>query len=219
MRSKLEKTRKVGDLAVFDWKRAIVFLLLWIFVSGAIFSSLYFSGLMPGYVKEFTEDAFGALAHKSEAEIPPFSKNSALILIPKINLVSPIVFPTSTDLAILNKSLYSGVAHYPKSALPGEGGNVFIFGHSSNRPFVRNQSWTAFTKLHKLEKGDDIFISSAGVKYHYRATSIEIVDPKETRVYLNSDKPKLTLSTCWPVGDPKNRTVVEAEFVEKSMVN
>lgn len=181
---------------------------------------------MPDYVKQFAGDAWlaavsGNSANASSAvpDLPALPKNGTYIYISQINLVSAIVFPTSTDLAVLDKALYGGVAHYPGSALPGESGNVFIFGHSSSRLFVRNKAWTAFTNLHNLQVGDQIFIIFGGMNYHYRVSEVKVsVDPKTGSVPLKSDKPILTLSTCWPIGNPKDRTVVIADFIDKTLI-
>lgn len=219
-----EKAKKL------DWKTVIAFFSLWILISGVLFYVLYFTVLATDDVEESTANAAAGVDTANQglvSQITIFriagSKNNATantsIVIPKIGLASPIVFPTSTDLGVLKQALYSGVVHYPDSALPGENGNVFIFGHSSNRLIVKNPAFTAFTNLYKLKVGDDIFLNSSGVEYHYRVASVEIVDPKETRIYLASNKPKLTLSTCWPVGDPKNRTVIEAEFLKKTLID
>lgn len=196
--------------------RIIPFILVWFLISGTLFAAFYFSGLAPDYFNEFASGVFAAVSGSEQVEQAVFSKDSAVVIIPKIGLTTPIVFPESKDMDVLKKALNLGVAHYPDSALPGENGNVFIFGHSSNKPFEKNPARTAFTKLSQLENGDEVFIQSGKIKYVYRVFLREIVDPEETRVYLNSDKPKLTLSTCWPVGDPKNRIVVEAEFMGKS---
>ena len=200
-------------------KDIILFILFWVLIAGALFLALYFSGLAPDYFKEFASGVFAAIRGNQQIAQAEFSKDSVFAIIPKIGLTVPVVFPESKDIDVLKKALSQGVAHYPDSALPGQNGNVFIFGHSSNKPFEKNPARTAFTKLNQLEAGDEIFIQSGKIKYRYQVKSIEIVDPKTSRVYLESNKPKLTLSTCWPVGDPKNRTVVEAEFVEKSLVN
>ena len=210
------KTKKSALRSGF-WEIALVFFPLWILIASGLFAVLYFAGFTPDYVKEFGANAEAALLSAGKAPSIYFSKDAALIIIPKINLTEPIIFPTSTELSNLKVALRKGVAHYPDSALPGEDGNVFIFGHSSSRVFEKNPALTAFTNLSKLRAGDDILIQFGGVQYHYRATSVQIVDTKETRVYIASDKPKLTLSTCWPVGNPLNRTVVEAEFVEKTL--
>lgn len=188
------------------------FFVLWILISGLLFAGSYWTGLMPGYMRDFVSGVLASSFGSGKIN-PEFSKDDVILIIPKINLVVPVVFPTSTDLAILKNSLYRGVVHYPESAMPSENGNTFIFGHSSNKPFEKNPARTAFTKLNQLENGDEIFIQSGKIKYAYRVVSREIVDPEETRVYLNSDKPKLTLSTCWPVGDPLKRTMIEAEFL------
>lgn len=214
---KVEKKPKNSRIKSF-----LSFIFLWIATTAILLSVLYFAGLMPGYVKEFASDALasvGGNASNSSSvtlNLPAFPKNGSFIYIPKINLISAIVFPTSTDLAVLDKALYGGVAHYPGSALPGEAGNVFIFGHSSSRLFVRNKAWTAFTNVHNLQTGDDIYIISKGANYHYRISEVKLaVDPKTGSVPLKSDKPILTLSTCWPIGNPKDRTVVVADLVDK----
>lgn len=215
------RQRDVSNLSRFGlWRRLgllISFPLLWFLFVGAILGALYYSGLVPQHVKEIASDVFNVKNTTASAK-STLTTNSAYLIIPKIGLTSPIVFPTSTDLDVLKKALYSGVVHYPGSVLPGQTGNVFIFGHSSSKLFVRNPAWTVFTNIHKLDVGDSIDIRLARVKYHYRVTSVEILNPNEDKIYLASDKPKLTLSTCWPVGDPKERTVVEAELVMVSHV-
>ena len=65
--------------------------------------------------------------------------------------------------------------------------------------------------------GDEIIIRSSGIEYIYKVTSVDISAPKGTEIYLGSDKPILTLSTCWPVGNPLDRTVIQAELVGKSI--
>ncbi|MBI3638328.1 class D sortase [Candidatus Wolfebacteria bacterium] len=202
------------------FKPYISFFALWILIFAVLFLILYFSGLMPDYMKDFTKGAFAYLMGERPKmpKISEFSKDTAVLVIPKLGIVSPIIFPESKDLAVLKKALDSGVVHYPDSALPEQNGNVFIFGHSSSKAFEKNPYRTIFTKLNQTKVGDEIIVRSFGIKYYYRVTSVEIVDPKESKVYLESKKPILTLSTCWPVGDPTNRFVVEAEFARKDSI-
>jgi sortase (surface protein transpeptidase) len=66
------------------------------------------------------------------------------IIIPKIGKNIPLVnvehhdADTSTEWhKIFMKELENGIVKYPGSANPGEKGNSFIFGHSSNYPWAK----------------------------------------------------------------------------------
>ena len=139
--------------------------------------------------------------------------NRAEIRIASVDIVSPVIFPDAADIKTLKAALDKGVAHYPYSPYPGENGNVFLFGHSSNKPVEKNPARTVFTELNKIEPGEKIEIETVSWLIEYRVTSVKILKPDQTEIYLAGDKPKLTLSTCWPVGDARNRFIVEAEFV------
>lgn len=196
------------------------FILLWVLTLCVLFSIVYFSGRMPNYIKDFTGDAVAAVLTTIETGAEQtngsviYASSTSYIAIPEIGLVSPIVYPTSSDFDVLDKALLSGVVHYPKSALPGEDGTVFIFGHSTSRLVVRNKAFTAFTKIHDLTVGDIIYIMFRNAEYRYRVSAVKNnVDPKMEDVAFASDGPKLILTTCWPPGNIKNRTVVEAEYL------
>jgi len=197
-----------------------VFVLLWALTLSALFSIVYFSGRMPAYVTDFTGDAVAAVlttidsnAYQANA-LGIFTSSASYIAIPEIGLVSPIGYPTSTDIAVLDEALLSGVVRYPDSALPGENGNVYIFGHSTSKLIVRNPAFTAFSNIHKLAVGDIIYILFRNAEYRYRVTKVmNNVSPEEAKKIAVGDTAKLTLGTCWPPGNVKNRTIVEAEYV------
>ena len=136
------------------------------------------------------------------------------IIIRSLGINSTIVFPTATDRNFLKQMLDKGVVHYPLAAYPHEPqGNVFLFGHSSARRF-RNPAWNVFTNLGQLKPGAEIEVWYRDQAYVYRTTQVKILKPRQAEVYLTTPRRMLTLSTCWPVGDPSNRFVVEAEFVK-----
>lgn len=135
------------------------------------------------------------------------------ISIPSAGISSPLVFPESEKMAILKEALKKGPVHYPKSPLPSSGrGNTFIFGHSSDRP-RNNPALNVFSGLKKVVPGDKIEIWFRQRVYVYEVEKIKILKPNEAEIYLETPKRMLTLSTCWPVGDPTNRFIVEANFV------
>lgn len=206
-----QKIKRLG--AVFS------FVTLWLLVSGAVFTVLLTTGILPQYVKDFVSDAVAAFDDTAQDQTAVTPKDMAALEIPKIGITAPIIYPTSTDLTILKRAAMQGVVHYPGSAMPGEKGNVYIFGHSSSKLFNRNPNSAAFTELSKITKGDALIIHTLSGKYLYLVTSVQILKPDETKIYLESSDAKLTLSTCWPVGDPSNRLIVEAELAGRSLIN
>jgi sortase A len=69
-----------------------------------------------------------------------------------------------------------------------------------------------FYLLYKLEIDDEIDVYYKGVRYKYRVTGKEIVDPSQTQ-YLTrkTDTEFLTLQTCWPPGTIAKRMLIFAE--------
>ena len=106
------------------------------------------------------------------------------------------------------------MVHYPGTALPGDKGNVFITGHSSNVFWEKSDYNTVFALLPKIEEGDDIFVSYDQVDYHYRVISKKEVTPKEVGILEQGDDKIMTLMTCTPVGTVLRRLVVTAELIE-----
>lgn len=134
--------------------------------------------------------------------------------IPVIRVDSSVVFPQSQKMADLKKDLDKGVVHYSYSALPEDpAGKVFLFGHSSARAYEEIPARTVFTELNRLKSKDLVEVWRQGRVYIYRVRSVRILASNEAEVYLASTERELTLSTCWPVGDPSNRFIVDAEFV------
>lgn len=135
------------------------------------------------------------------------------IVIPRIGVNTSIENPAASDLTTLDNALLLGAVRYPGSALLGQDSTMFLFGHQSNLPVVRNPAFKAFNDLQKLDAGDIIRIQSATTEYQYRVLSVELVLAEEALIPLSSSEKRLILSTCNSFGDPGERYVVEAEFV------
>lgn len=99
------------------------------------------------------------------------------------------------------EELKKGVVRYPGTAKPGEVGNVFIFGHSSNYPWVQSQYNDVFSLLDQLQAGDEIIIYYYQKQYTYRVTDRATVKPGDIDTLRKRDQTKkeLSLMTCWPV--------------------
>ncbi|MBP9669010.1 MAG: sortase [Candidatus Pacebacteria bacterium] len=136
------------------------------------------------------------------------------VIIHSLNIDVPVSNPETTDVAALDAALLTSVVRYPLSAELNQDGNVFIFGHSSHLPVVKNQMFKAFNEIEKLNKGDTIKLMGKDESHIYRVTSVKQVDAKDALIDLSPEKGKrLTLSTCDSFGGKSSRWVVEAEFV------
>ncbi len=147
------------------------------------------------------------------------------IVIPSIEVNAPVMEPSlgldalkSEDWNALEdqirSSLLQGVVHYPGTADPGQIGNAFFTGHSSNVFWEQSPYNTVFALLPKLKEGEDIYITFDQVEYHYKVTSKTEVSPKEVSILKQGDTKELTLMTCTPLGTTLRRLVVKAELVE-----
>lgn len=136
------------------------------------------------------------------------------IVIPKVGIDIDVVNPIAKDIPSLDTALLKGAVRYPGSALLGENSRMFIFGHQSYLPVVRNQAFKAFNGLQNVRPGDDIIVHSSSARYHYRAVSIDYVDVDTASIEIGSGAQTLTLVTCDSFGKEKTkRYVVHAEFL------
>lgn len=136
------------------------------------------------------------------------------IEIPKIKVFSeiiPYVDPFNEEEYL--EKLKLGVAHAKNSALPGEGGTVYLFAHSSDVPWRITHYNTAFFKLDFVERGDRIIIRQNGVEYIYEVESKKTVWPNEVSYLNESQGNVLILQTCTPVGTALQRLLVFAKPV------
>lgn len=139
-----------------------------------------------------------------------FSQNG-MLTIDKINVNVPVIWNIEEN-KILDV-LKDGVAHYEGTSLPGDGGNVFIVGHSSNYFWVKSDYNNIFALLNKLVKGDRIEITQNSKSYIYEVQDKKIVPPSQVEVLNSTNKEVLSLMTCWPIGTNISRLVVISELV------
>ena len=137
------------------------------------------------------------------------------LAIPSLGVSAPVLYINETGEASFQSALLNGVVPYPGSALPGEVGNVYIFGHSSDYAWSGGSYKSVFALLPKIRKGAEIKLTdSKGFLYTYKVTEQFVVWPKDVTV-LSQDtagKHTLTLQTSYPVGTALKRYVVRAEL-------
>lgn len=143
--------------------------------------------------------------------LPDLSKpESNELSIEKISITAPVIWNIEENDIIEN--LINGVVHYKGTSLPGEGGNVFITGHSSNYFWVKSDYNNIFALLDKLVVGDKIKVRKGKINYYYKVVETKVIKPSEVGVLQDTNKELLSLMTCYPVGTSLNRLIVQAEL-------
>jgi len=137
------------------------------------------------------------------------------IVIDKIEAVAAIV----KDIDPYNSQIYQlalrdGVAHARGTGVPGGGGNIFLFAHSSEDLLTAERYNSVFYLMHHLNGGDLIKVWYQKKEYHYLVKEKLSVSPTDTK-YLTVKAPseQLTLMTCWPPGTTLKRLIIVAELV------
>ncbi len=133
------------------------------------------------------------------------------ITIPKINVHAPVVYEPSIQEASVQAALQNGVVHYGNTAVPGQNGNVAIFGHSSNDWWEPGNYKFVFVLLDKLAPGDQLTLDYQSKRYTYEVTGSQVVEPTDVGVLNPTATPTLTLITCTPPGTSLRRLVVTAK--------
>lgn len=134
------------------------------------------------------------------------------LYIQKISIAVPIVPNVDgTNKTAYYKALLSGVAHHKDTALPGEGGNAFIFGHSSTWNGTGDYA-EAFARLNDLEKNDQVIIFRQQKGFKYKVWKKEIIAADDFSYLEATKSEQVTLMTCWPIGSNLKRLVVVAKL-------
>ena len=153
----------------------------------------------------------------------PDSKGEAMavvsIKIDKLGIDAPMVWSTTDVEANMLKDLENGLAHFTKTAAPGQPGNLIVSGHSSNYLWAKGGYNHIFEKLNDLQAGDLVTIQTAQrngrvFEYQYKITDKFITTPSDQKIFENTPTPTLTLTTCWPLGTNLKRLIVKAELVK-----
>jgi sortase A len=150
----------------------------------------------------------------SNANDEKYSKTPRIV-IPKINVDVPVVYGmTSVVEANVQEALKKGVVHFADTSKPGFNGNAVFVGHSSNSVWEEGDYKFVFALLDKLDKGDSLYLFYEGKRYTYIVTAEKIVNARDVSVLNPTQKPTITLVTCYPVGTAFSRLVITAEQVD-----
>jgi len=161
-------------------------------------------------LKDFTQAKLWFPTKQQEVKnLNTFSVKEYFLSIPKINISRAKVMVGGEDLA---KTL----VHYLPTTLPGEYGNVAIFGHSTLPQLYNVKDYkTIFTYLPSLEKGDKVIVYLGDMSYEYEVYDMFVVKPDKVSVLEQKyDAAYLTLVTCIPPGTAWNRLVIRARLTK-----
>jgi sortase A len=134
--------------------------------------------------------------------IVPLSKGDlvAHFEAPSVHLSANVLEGSSDDVLAI------AAGHIEGTAMPGAAGNVGIAGHRD----------TTFRAVRNLKVGDPILLATKKGVFDYRIESMQIVMPDAVWVLDPTDRPVLTLVTCYPftfIGHAPKRYIVKARLV------
>ena len=122
------------------------------------------------------------------------------ISVPQIHLTAPVVE------GVGDGDLRRGVGHVPGSAQSGGLGNMVLAAHRD----------TIFRSLRSIQKGMDIQVAGPDGTFHYQVDSLQVVAPDRLDILEISNKPEVTLITCYPfnfIGSAPMRFIVKAHLI------
>lgn len=123
------------------------------------------------------------------------------LVVPVMLLDQPIVEDNN-----VYRALDKGVWRWPSGSTPDNGGNTVLVGHR----FTYTKPKGVFYFMDKLHVGDSVGVVWKDKTYVYKVTSTEVVPPTKTSILDASEDPVLTMYTCTPLWNPKQRLVVHA---------
>lgn len=150
------------------------------------------------------------IPYENRVVIPKIGKN-----IPLLDVNKKTVKDAKELEDIFMKELEKWIIKYPGSANPWEKGNSFIFGHSSNLPWVDWEYNDVFALLDKVVYNDEIIVYYWQKQYKYIIREKRVISPGEVSVLERwEDKSEITLMTCRPIGTTLNRLIVVWELID-----
>ncbi len=160
-------------------------------------------------VRDFTQAHLWFPLYVSEQKPKGLSTSEYTLSIPKLNI-------SRARVAVGGEDLTKSLVQYLPQSLPGEYGNVAIFGHSTLPQLYNVTDYkTIFTYLPSLEKNDVILVQLGDLEYRYEVTDMFVVTPDKVSILEQRfDESYLTLVTCVPPGTYWKRLVVKAKLTK-----
>jgi LPXTG-site transpeptidase (sortase) family protein len=140
-----------------------------------------------------------AIAEVLGFSLPPGSVNSVIhegvanrIIIPKLNLDSPVVLSPIKDQTWQVDHLGQAVGHLEGTAPPGSDSNIVLAGHVTLSAAV----YGPFAGLGQLVAGDEVIVYEGETPFKYIVDSFQTVDRTAVDVTYPTNTGQITLITC-----------------------
>jgi sortase A len=148
-------------------------------------------------------DEGSAARHAAAPSAPPAGSLIARLQAPSVAMTTNVL--EGSDDGTLSR----GAGHIEDTPFPGQPGNIGIAGHRD----------TVFRPLRRIKVGDPLQLTSGDRTYNYRISKTLIVGPDDVYVLDPTERPTLTLVTCYPfefIGHAPKRFIVQAELIDPS---
>lgn len=129
-------------------------------------------------------------------------KENRLIL-PSAKVDTEVV--EGSDISVINNG---NVWRRPATSNNPENGNMVIVGHN----YTYRDPTPPLYGLNDSKVGDELLLYWQGKGYNYKIVSKKIVSPSAVEIENPTDKPTLTIYTCYPLFIANQRLVVQAEL-------
>ncbi|MFA5134923.1 MAG: sortase [Patescibacteria group bacterium] len=174
-------------------------------------------------VIEVTNVNIGSLPESGDREVPERTPLGTAqpdyLWIPDRGIEAPVVYVNETTEEAFQKGLEGGVVHYPGTAVPGEPGNPYLFGHSSDYLWKAGDYKQVLKDLIDIPLETKVRITNhAGELFIFRVIETKIVGPKEVSVLdqQNYERVLLTLQTSYPLGTALKRYIAVCELDDEA---
>lgn len=171
---------------------------------------LVWAGFVTVEARRYQRDETAAL-QRMLAAVPPVSPSAASARVNPGDLIGSLTIPRLHLSAVViegddDGTLSVAIGHLPDTPLPWEKG-------SGNVAFAAHRD-TFFRPLKDVVVGDEINVVTPRGEFAYDVRETTIVEPDDVSVLDSTDRPMLTLITCYPfsyVGHAPRRFIVRAE--------
>lgn len=151
--------------------------------------------------------------YQQEKETYPVKHDKDTVEIPSLHIEVPLLSAQAQDSVAVDTALKKGVIFYRDETYPNLPHNTVIAGHSTGEPW-KSEYRFAFKDINKLTQGDTITLNYGNKRLTYSVVGQEIIDPQKNKnISEDTDKPYITLVTCWPLWTTEKRLLVKAELV------
>lgn len=212
----MEKPSNQRQVGWSLWRPVIVAL-----VVGLTAGAIWLGSLQRAVPETISEPEIGLVYQNSSSPLPTVSSLSPIsqyeLRIPQIDVHVPIILDVDgTDEATYLRAIERGVAQYRGTAMIGEKGNTFLFGHSSYYQNKPGQYKDIFKRLDELVLDQELTIEMQATTYTYRVIRTGIIDDSDLSILDQPKDPQeeiVTLMTCWPPGTITSRYIIQARRI------